>query len=405
MGYYDDHRPNRNQQRSGKRSSFFTGLIGGIIGALLVAMIYPAIFSGGTEKAKPNRATVEQNRGDQDNNLTKNISLDVNTDTTEAVAKASKGVVGITNIQAANFWSTSPSEGGVGSGVIYKKAGDQAYIVTNHHVIEGASELEVTLSDGTKIPAKIRGSDVWTDLAVIEVAANEIKDEFITEFGDSDALKIGEPVMAIGNPLGLQFSGSVTQGIVSGVNRTVPVDINKDGIPDWHAEVIQTDAAINPGNSGGALINIAGQVIGINSMKIAQHSVEGIGFSIPINYVIPIIEDLEDYGEVKRPAMGVTLRNVEEIPAYHQQETLKLPKEVKDGIMIEQTVPNSPAEKAGLQELDVIIKLDDEEVTNVVELRKYLYNKKTVGDSMNVTYYREGKEQTVTVKLTDETRM
>ncbi len=404
MGYYDDHSPNRQRKTGGRRSSFFTGLIGGIIGALLVAMIYPSAF-GGMEQGNPNQATIEQNRGEKDNNLTKNISLDVNTDITAAVEKAGKGVVGITNIQAANFWSTGSNEGGVGSGVIYKKSGDKAYIVTNHHVIEGASELEVTLSDGEKTPAKIRGSDVWTDLAVIEVASDKIKKEFISEFGDSEALKIGEPVMAIGNPLGLEFSGSVTQGIVSGINRTVPVDINRDGIPDWHAEVIQTDAAINPGNSGGALINIAGQVIGINSMKIAQHSVEGIGFSIPINYVIPIIEDLEVHGEVKRPAMGVTLRNVGEIPAYHQQQTLKLPKDRTDGIMIEQVVANSPAEKAGLQELDVIVELDGEEVSDVIELRKYLYNRKTVGDSMEVTYYRGGKKHQATVKLTDESRM
>ena len=198
------------------------------------------------------------------------------TDVTKAVEKAGKGVVGITNIQTSNFWSNGQGgSDGVGSGVIYKKAGDTVFIVTNHHVVEGATQLEVTLADGTKVAGDLRGSDVWTDLAVVEISSEGIADELVAEFGDSEALKIGEPVLAIGNPLGLQFSGSVTQGIVSGVNRTVPVDINKDGIPDWNAEVIQTDAAINPGNSGGALINIAGQVVGINSMKIAQAAVEG----------------------------------------------------------------------------------------------------------------------------------
>ena len=364
MGFYDDHSPNRNQYKRSRRSGFFSGLIGGIIGALLLGLIFPGILGGNRET---NNTAVETNKG---NTLTKNVSLDVTTDVTKAVEKAGQGVVGITNIQTSNFWSSNGSEeAGVGSGVIYKKAGDTVFIVTNHHVVEGATELEVTLADGTKTPGKLSGSDVWTDLAVVEISSKGIADKLITEFGDSEALKIGEPVLAIGNPLGLQFSGSVTQGIISGVNRTVPVDINKDGIPDWNAEVIQTDAAINPGNSGGALINIGGQVVGINSMKIAQQSVEGIGFSIPINFVIPIIEDLEMYGEVKRPAMGVSIRNVEEITAYHQQQTLKLPADITDGIMIEHIAPSSPAERAGLQELDVITELDGENVANVLELR------------------------------------
>ena len=400
LGFYDDHSPQRNRRRGGK-SGFFTGLIGGIIGALIVALLYPFIFG----KEIDNQSQVESSKGNQQS-ISQNVSLDVTTDVTEAVDKTSQSVVGITNIQTVNFWSMEESqEAGVGSGVIYKKAGDKAYVVTNNHVVEGASELEVTLADGTKVPATIRGTDVWTDLAVVEMSSENISDDLIAEFGDSDALKIGEPVLAIGNPLGLQFSGSVTQGIISGVNRTVPVDINNDRVPDWNAEVIQTDAAINPGNSGGALVNISGQVVGINSMKIAEASVEGIGFSIPINYVQPVIEDLEKFGEVRRPSMGVTLRNVSDIPAYHQKSTLKLPDDVTDGIMVEQTVPNSPAAKAGLQEMDVIVQLDDEEVGDILELRKYLYNQKSVNDSMVVKFYREGKLQEVTLKLLDESGM
>lgn len=402
VGYYDDHSTNRDRKR-GKGSSFLIGLIGGIIGALLVVMIYPAVTSNTNDHTQ-----VESGQSNQGNVPSKNVSLDVTTDVTSAVDKTAKAVVGITNIQTSSFWSGTEGqdqEAGVGSGVIYKKADDTVYIVTNHHVVEGASQLEVTLEDGTKVSAELRGSDVWTDLAVVEVDSKDIPDEMISEFGDSDALKIGEPVLAIGNPLGLQFSGSVTQGIISGVNRTVPVDINQDGIPDWQAEVIQTDAAINPGNSGGALVNIGGQVVGINSMKIAESAVEGIGFSIPINYVIPVIEDLEKFGEVKRPSMGVTLRNVNEVAAYHQQQTLKLPKDVQEGVMIESVVPNSPAESAGLKELDVIVELDGEKVDDILQLRKHLYNQKSVGDSMEVKYYRGGKLNEATLKLTDESRM
>lgn len=401
MGLYDDHSPNRFKK---KRGGFFSGIIGGIIGALLMALLFPALDRN--EPSNQNNKAIEENR-DKTDNPSKNVSLDVTTDITEAVEKAGKGVVGITNIQTAKFWSGGEGQeaAGVGSGVIYKKAGDKAFIVTNNHVVQDSTQLEVTLSDGKKVSGKQLGGDIWTDLAVVEIDADGIADDVVTEFGDSDALKIGEQVMAIGNPLGLEFAGSVTQGIISGVNRAVPVDINGDGVADWNAEVIQTDAAINPGNSGGALVNIAGQVVGINSMKIAQSTVEGIGFSIPINYVIPIIEDLEKYGEVKRPSMGVTLRDVAEVSAYHQQETLKLPKDVTTGVMIESVMANSPAGKAGLEELDVIVELDGEKVNDVIALRKHLYNTKKVGDSMDVTYYRGGKKEKTTIKLTDEARL
>nr|WP_254119822.1 trypsin-like peptidase domain-containing protein [Bacillus sp. FJAT-29790] len=338
------------------------------------------------------------------NVLTENVSLNVVSDVTKAVDKAGDAVVGITNIQTTGFWNDKGNVGepaGTGSGVIYKKEGNKALIVTNHHVVEGASELEVTLADGTKIPAKLRGSDIWTDLAVIEIDAKKVKK--VAEFGNSDALKTGEPVLAIGNPLGLRFSGSVTQGIISGLERTIPIDINNDGIIDWQAEVLQTDAAINPGNSGGALVNIKGQVIGINSMKIAQQAVEGIGLSIPINHVIPIIEDLEKYGEVKRPYMGVDLKSVNEIPAYYQQEALKLPSDVTYGVALRRVEPNSPASQAGLKELDVIVEMDGEKMNDVIDLRQHLYTKKKIGEQMKVKFYRNGKLQETTIKLSGET--
>ena len=203
------------------------------------------------------------------------------------------------------------------------------------------------------------------DLAVLEIDASKVKK--VAEFGDSDKLKMGEPVIAIGNPLGATFSGSVTKGIISGLKRTIPVDINQDGVMDWQAEVLQTDAAINPGNSGGALINIAGQVIGINSMKIAENAVEGMGLSIPINSAKPIINDLENFGTVKRPYMGVDLKSVSEIPAYYQQQALKLPRDVNYGVALRQVIPDSPAAQAGLQELDVIVEMDGKKINDVID--------------------------------------
>jgi serine protease Do len=408
MGYYDDHSQERYQKQSGNRGGyFFASIVGAILGAMLVVLSIPALSNQGflPYHVQPNQnQPADGNNDNQDNFIQQQVSYDVNSDTTKAIDKAADAVVGINNIQNSNFWSDESGDdqgpAGTGSGVIYKKAGDKAYVVTNQHVVEGATQLEVTLNDGTKIPAKLLGGDVWTDLAVLEIDASKIKK--VAEFGNSDALKMGEPVMAIGNPLGATFSGSVTQGIISGINRTIPVDINQDGIMDWNAEVLQTDAAINPGNSGGALINIGGQLVGINSMKIAQNAVEGIGLSIPINYVRPIINDLEQFGVVKRPYMGVDLKSVAEIPGYYQEEALKLPRDINYGVALRQVVPNSPASQAGLQELDVIVEMDGETIHDVIDLRKHLYQETKVGDQMEVKYYREGKLKTTTITLAED---
>ncbi|MDR7078771.1 serine protease Do [Neobacillus niacini] len=408
MGYYDDHSQERYQKKNGTRGGyFFSSIVGAIIGAMLVVISIPTLSNQGflPYNVQPNQnQPAGTNKNNQGNFIQQQVTYDVNSDTTKAIDKAADAIVGINNIQTSNFWSdeTAADQGlaGTGSGVIYKRAGNKAYVVTNQHVVEGATQLEVTLNDGTKIPAKLLGGDIWTDLAVLEIDAGQVKK--IAEFGNSEALKMGEPVMAIGNPLGATFSGSVTQGIISGINRTIPVDINQDGIMDWNAEVLQTDAAINPGNSGGALVNIAGQVIGINSMKIAQSAVEGIGLSIPINYAKPIIKDLEQFGVVKRPYMGVDLKSVAEIPGYYQEEALKLPRDITYGVALRQVLPNSPSAQAGLRELDVIVELDGEKIHDVIDLRKHLYQEKKIGDEMKVKYYREGKLETTTITLAEE---
>lgn len=410
MGYYDDHSQGRYREQRGNRGGFFVAsLVGAILGAIIVILTIPALSNRGLLPYKidtnQNTATDTTNNNNQQNVIHQQVSYDVKTDTTNAVDKTAAAVVGINNIQSTSFWSDNNGDSdeeaaGTGSGVIYKIEGNKAFVVTNHHVVEGATKLEVSLTDGTKIPAKLLGSDVWTDLAVLEIDAAKVKKK--AEFGDSDSLKMGEPVIAIGNPLGATFSGSVTQGIISGLKRTIPVDIDQNGVVDWQSEVLQTDAAINPGNSGGALINMAGQVIGINSMKISQEAVEGIGLSIPINSAKPIINDLEQFGSVKRPYMGVDLKSVSEIPAYYQEEALKLPRDVNYGVALRQVVPNSPAAQAGLQELDVIVEMDGQKINDVIDLRKHLYQKKKIGEKLKVKFYRDGKLKETTLTLSGE---
>ncbi|RAK20546.1 serine protease Do [Anoxybacillus vitaminiphilus] len=403
VGYYDDHYQQYQQKQKGNRGgTFLAALVGAILGALLIMFSIPTLSKW---NVLPYDIAIKGDENEMKEDMSqkpvvqKSVAVDVVSQVTKAVDKVSDAVVGVVNIQEASFWSQG-GEAGTGSGVIYKKANGKAFIVTNHHVVENASQIEVSLKDGTRVPAKLLGSDVLTDLAVLEIDAKHVKK--VAEFGNSDVVKPGEPVIAIGSPLGLQFAGSVTQGIISGTNRTIEVDLDQDGMPDWNAEVLQTDAAINPGNSGGALVNIEGQVIGINSMKIAQEAVEGIGFSIPINFAQPIIADLEKYGQVRRPYMGVELRSLSDISSYHLQETLHLPEDVTEGVAIVQVVPMSPAAQAGLKQFDVIVALDDKPIRNVLELRKYLYTEKSIGDEMKVTFYREGKKQTVTMKLAKE---
>lgn len=404
MGYYDPFPPERRERKKQNRGSVFLAGLGGVLtGAGLMWGLFtaaPGLLPGEeTESAATSAANEEIEPLEQ-------TATAITTDVTQAVETAAGAVVGVTNLQAVGeFWS-GPEEAqatGTGSGVIYKVEGETAYVITNHHVITGASEVEVTMADGAKIPAKILGSDIWTDLAILSMDAEGV--ETVVELGDSSTLNLGEPVIAIGSPLGLNFFGSITTGVVSGLDRIVPVDLNADQIIDWQAEVLQTDAAINPGNSGGALINLEGQLIGINSMKIATTTAEGIGFAIPINSVIPVIESLEQTGTVERPTMGVTLIDLTEIPRSYRNTEINLPADVETGVVVESVLANSPAASAGLQPYDVIVEMDGEEVNNMLELRQYLYNDTQIGDTLIVTAYRNGERMNFELVLTDSAEM
>ncbi|AMQ22340.1 S1C family serine protease [Geobacillus sp. JS12] len=323
-------------------------------------------------------------------------TANVKTNMIDAINKVADAVVGVVNIQKqVDFFSdqAQDTEAGTGSGVIFKKEGNAAYIVTNNHVIEGANKVEVALANGKKVNADIVGADALTDLAVLKIPAEGVTK--VASFGDSSKVKIGEPVAAIGNPLGLDLSRTVTEGIVSG-KRTMPVSTSAG---DWEIDVIQTDAAINPGNSGGALINSAGQVIGINSMKIAETGVEGLGFAIPSENVKPIVEQLMKDGKIKRPYLGVQLVDVADLSDDVRTDELKLPSDVTDGAAITSVEPFSPAAEAGLKSKDVIVAINGDKIDSVSALRKYLYTKTSVGDRIKLTIYRDGFETTVSVAL------
>src|SRR5690625_3955988 len=398
--------PSPNPKEKRKKSWAIPMLLGIIIGILLVTvttLIFVLPVDEVLDHDQPENHQQGESVSDKDDDhstvLTDFINVDVTTQVTDVVEKVSPGVVGVTNIQLrADFWQQQDgNEQGTGSGVIYKIDDNYAYVVTNYHVIEGADTVEVVLVDETHIEAEVLGSDMFTDLAVLRMDSAEV--DTIVEMGSSDQLKVGEPAIAIGNPLGHMFSGSVTLGVISGTQRTIPMDFDMDGRADWQAEVIQTDAAINPGNSGGALINIEGQLIGINSMKINQTAVEGIGFAIPIDSARPVIEELETTGQVTRPFIGVEIYSLEEVPRTEWKRSLNLPDEVEGGVYIWSVDPLSPAQQAGLKRLDVIVALDGEEVLNTVELRKILYQEKEVGEEVRLTFYRDGERRTTELTL------
>lgn len=391
MGYYNDHYYS-NSQRPRRRSLIFLSIVSAVIGGLITLLFVPLL---GRLGYFDNSQQENQNTNQQFSN-SKTTSVKVNSQITEAVNKVRSAVVGVENLGSSDDpFSSANVKQGTGSGIIFQKSNDKALVVTNYHVIEGNKKVQVVLplsNDKSKtVQAKVLGYDQVTDLAVLEIDSAGVTE--VAEFGNSDTLQAGEPAIAIGNPLGPQFSQSVTVGVISSPKRTI--DVTETTATD----VIQTDAAINPGNSGGALVNAAGQVIGINSLKIAESGVEGLGFAIPANDAQPIIEQLIKQGHVPRPYLGVQLYDLQEMLPSAWNE-LKLPSSVQNGVLIKTVEANTPAALAGMKSRDVIVAIDKQAVANSSELRKHLYTKK-IGNKVDLTIYRNGKKSNISVTLAE----
>ena len=340
--------------------------------ALSAATFAGCSLGSSTTPAKSSSSNAQQT---QQANLD-NLSDARNTPTVRAAATVGPSVVGITNKAVARDFFNNPVESqGVGSGVIFKNDGGKSYIVTNNHVVDGASELIVSLSDGRSLPGKLVGADALTDLAVVQVDDGNLP---TADFGDSDATVVGESVIAIGNPMGLEFQGSVTSGVVSALNRTL-------GDGDARIKLVQTDAAINPGNSGGA-------VIGINSAKIVANGVEGIGLAIPSNAVQNVISAIMEKGYVPRPYLGVSIFDQQSAARYGYQLNLK------KGVYLFQVVPGGPASKAGLHKGDVITAIDGDEIKGVSDLRAKIAEH-SVGDKIELTVQRGNQERKASLTL------
>lgn len=366
MSYFEDY-------YQPKKRSFIPyiviSLISAMIGGLLVLGLGPLFF------------------GDINNRGLNNESAQpplpqASLDTSPVVAIAENvgpTVVGVSNrVASRNYFNkTTTVEQGSGSGVIIDKRG---YIVTNYHVIQGATEVIVNLADGRQVEAEIRGSDPRTDLAVLKINAEDLP---VANLGTSENLKPGELVVAIGNPLGYEFARSVTVGVVSAVDRTITIG-------DQRFKLIQTDAAINPGNSGGALLNSQGQLIGINSAKLVIQGVEGMGFAIPISDAKPIINELIEKGYVSRPWLGIYGGVIDEITSKQYDMPM--------GIYIERIIPKGPADMAGLDQEDIIVAVEGQKVKDFDVLNSILKKYKP-GDKIKVLIYRDNKEATIELIL------
>ena len=295
----------------------------------------------------------------------------------EIVEKVRPSVVGIVSSINRNGFTGQ----GSGSGVIMSEDG---YIVTNQHVIDGAAAISIIFEDGTEYEAKVVGQDRKADLAVLKIEAQGLR---FVEFGASDSLRVGDPVVAIGNPTGLELFGTTTAGIISAINRNVTIE-------DRVMTLLQTDAAINRGNSGGPLINEYGQVIGINSAKLADGEIEGLGFAIPTSIAVPVIDNLLQFGYVKdRPVIGITGMDISASTSNYY--------DLPQGVLVRKVTPGSGAQQAGIMEGDIIVKADGKIVRNMAELNQQKDQYKS-GDTINMTIYRDGRTMDKNVVLSEE---
>ena len=282
-----------------------------------------------------------------------------------------------------------------GSAFVYKTDDKYGYLLTNYHVVSGADSVTVTMMDDTEAEAKVLGGDEYLDLAVLRVDKSNVS--MVANIGNSEDMKLGDTVFTVGTPMGEEYRGTVTSGILSGKDRMVSVSVSNTSSSDWVMRVLQFDASINPGNSGGPLVNANGEVIGICSLKLVDDEIEGMGFAIPIEYAMNHIESLEKGEEIKWPVLGVSMVNASDRTGLYRNQ-INIDRNITEGVVVVQAERGSGAADAGLTTGDVITKINGKEVKDSAYLRYELYQHQA-GDTIKITYIRDGKENTVDVKL------
>ncbi len=284
-----------------------------------------------------------------------------------------------------------------GSGFIYKTDDNYGYLLTNYHVVSGANQVTLTMSNEEEAEATFLGGDEYLDLAVLRVEKKYVS--MVANIGSSEDMNLGDTVFTIGTPMGEEYRGTVTSGILSGKDRMVSVSVSNSASNDWIMRVLQFDASINPGNSGGPLLNANGEVIGVCSLKLVDDEIEGMGFAIPIEYAMNHIESLEKGEEIKWPVLGISMTNVTDTANLYRNG-INVDKNITEGVVVVKAETGSAAAEAGLTTGDVITAIDDKEVSDSAYLRYELYQHQA-GDTIKITYIRDGRERTAEVTLTE----
>lgn len=341
------------------------------------------------------------------NNVNKNDRMNDNNDTdaqkyTTTMKNANNTVKSVVTVENETSKDSSlpkdkASQDEVGSGVVYKKSGDTLYIVTNAHVVGDKENQKITFSNNKSVVGKVLGKDKWSDLAVVKATSSDSSVKEIA-IGDSNNLVLGEPILVVGNPLGVDFKGTVTEGIISGLNRNVPIDFDKDNKYDMLMKAFQIDASVNPGNSGGAVVNREGKLIGVVAAKISMPNVENMSFAIPVNEVQKIVKGLETKGKIDYPDVGVKMKNIASLNSFERQ-AVKLPGKVKNGVVVDQVDNNGLADQSGLKKGDVITELDGKLLEDDLRFRQIIFSHKDDLKSITAKIYRDGKEKEINIKL------
>ncbi|MEO4672113.1 trypsin-like peptidase domain-containing protein [Staphylococcus aureus] len=341
------------------------------------------------------------------NNVNKNDRMNDNNDTdaqkyTTTMKNANNTVKSVVTVENETSKDSSlpkdkASQDEVGSGVVYKKSGDTLYIVTNAHVVGDKENQKITFSNNKSVVGKVLGKDKWSDLAVVKATSSDSSVKEIA-IGDSNNLVLGEPILVVGNPLGVDFKGTVTEGIISGLNRNIPIDFDKDNKYDMLMKAFQIDASVNPGNSGGAVVNREGKLIGVVAAKISMPNVENMSFAIPVNEVQKIVKGLETKGKIDYPDVGVKMKNIASLNSFERQ-AVKLPGKVKNGVVVDQVDNNGLADQSGLKKGDVITELDGKLLEDDLRFRQIIFSHKDDLKSITAKIYRDGKEKEINIKL------
>ena len=365
-----------------------------VIGVILILTLMNAIFNN-----------VDNNGHNKDGFL--NGSIDDHKQYTNTMKSANKAIHSVVTVEnntsddassVQNETKEAGQENELGSGVVYKKVDDSIFIITNAHVVGDKEQQKITYGDDNETIGKVIGTDKWSDIAVVKAKIKKQSDIKAIKHGDSQKLVLGEPIIAVGNPLGVDFKGSISSGIISGLNRHVPVDIDKDDNYDVLMDAFQIDAPVNPGNSGGGIIDRDDKLVGIASLKISMDNVEGIAFAIPVNTALSTAQELEKKGEVKYPNTGVKIIDTAELND-DAKASLQLPEDIDNGVVIGEVQENSLAEKSGLQKNDVIVELDGKELEDKLRYRQIIFSHKDDLDTLPLKIYRDGKVKDIKLKL------